>query len=95
MFYYFLLKFHTACVRMPSRLLAVIYFGRGNREKIDRKAQPAAGTNALSFETEFPQSFWKQYLIIMKKNSISYNRNPQYTAVRFSCCTPKTYESLS
>ena len=64
---------------MPSRQKSLY---RSNRETIDEKAEPSEGSQPLRFDSEYPQSLWKQYLIILKKNFICYNRNPDYTAVR-------------
>jgi len=61
----------------------VLTLHRNNRAAIDEKAEPCEGTQPLRFDTEYPQNLWRQYLIILKKNFICYNRNPDYTAVSF------------
>ena len=41
---------------------------------LDHLSQPALGSVPLAFAAPFPQPLWRQYLIILTKNVLSYWR---------------------
>ena len=41
---------------------------------MEKLSQPEAGSSPLAFATEYAQPLWRQYLIILAKNLVSYWR---------------------
>ena len=52
-------------------------------ELIAKLSDPEPGTSPLSFASQYPQSAWSQYLMLTKRNFVSYNRNAGYNCTRF------------
>lgn len=57
---------------------------RENSERIDRLSAPEEGKQPLQFSSRYPQSLWAQYVLLLRRNSTSYYRNPSYNCTRFS-----------
>ena len=57
---------------------------RENEELIARLSVPAPGTKPLAFPHAFPQSQARQLWLLLKKNSLTYWRSPNYNTVRFA-----------
>ncbi|KAM5572773.1 hypothetical protein ABKV19_012699 [Rosa sericea] len=55
---------------------------RTNKALIKELSTPAPNSKDLYFPTQYSQSFFTQCLACLWKQSVSYWRNPQYTAVR-------------
>ncbi|XP_062030524.1 pleiotropic drug resistance protein 1-like isoform X1 [Rosa rugosa] len=55
---------------------------RTNKALIKELSTPAPNSKDLYFPTKYSQSFFTQCLACLWKQSVSYWRNPQYTAVR-------------
>ena len=51
-------------------------------ETIDRLEVPAPGSQPLHFPSVFAQSQVVQYWELLKRNLISYSRNPAYNGTR-------------
>lgn len=56
---------------------------RRNKSLIKELSTPPEGSNDLSFPTEYSQTFLTQCSACLWKQSLSYWRNPPYTAVKF------------
>uniref|UniRef100_A0A1D1XGJ1 Pleiotropic drug resistance protein 6 n=1 Tax=Anthurium amnicola TaxID=1678845 RepID=A0A1D1XGJ1_9ARAE len=54
-----------------------------NKELVESLSKPNNETKELSFPTKYSLSFFSQFHACLWKQSLSYWRNPQYTAVRF------------
>ncbi|CAH9131348.1 unnamed protein product [Cuscuta epithymum] len=54
-----------------------------NKVLVERLSRPSHDLKDLSFPTKYSQSYYNQFLTCLWKQSLSYWRNPQYTAVRF------------
>lgn len=54
-----------------------------NRELVESLTKPSDSSKELNFSTKYSQSFSNQFLACLRKQNLSYWRNPQYTAVRF------------
>ncbi|GAB4850123.1 transcription factor [Ancistrocladus abbreviatus] len=53
-----------------------------NKALIQELSTPHPGSQALHFSTQYPQSFFMQFVVCLWKQHWSYWRNPLYTAVR-------------
>ncbi|EEC84379.1 hypothetical protein OsI_30931 [Oryza sativa Indica Group] len=56
---------------------------RRNKSMIKELSSPPDGSSDLSFPTEYSQTFITQCLACLWKQSLSYWRNPPYTAVKY------------
>ncbi|CAA6666311.1 unnamed protein product [Spirodela intermedia] len=56
---------------------------RRNKELVESLSKPAINAKELTFPTKYSLSFFSQFHACLWKQSLSYWRNPQYTAVRF------------
>ena len=48
--------------------------GRETEALVERLSQPEQGSSPIAFPSAFPQPLWRQYVIILTKNIISYWR---------------------
>lgn len=53
------------------------------QEDIQRLEVPPEGSKPLLFQSQFAQSQWVQFYELLKRNFISYSRNPSYNGTRF------------
>ncbi|PQQ17542.1 pleiotropic drug resistance protein 1 isoform X2 [Prunus yedoensis var. nudiflora] len=58
------------------------FIGR-NKSLIEELSTPAPGSKDLYFPTQYPQSFFIQYMACLWKQHWSYWLNPEYNAIRF------------
>ncbi|XP_009140751.2 ABC transporter G family member 32 [Brassica rapa] len=56
---------------------------RRNKELVEGLSKPSNISKELEFPTRYSQSFYSQFVACLRKQNLSYWRNPQYTAVRF------------
>ncbi|KAL0345245.1 UNVERIFIED_CONTAM: ABC transporter G family member 32 [Sesamum radiatum] len=54
-----------------------------NEELVARLGKPAVDSEDLNFPTKYSRSYFDQFVACLRKQHLSYWRNPQYTAVRF------------
>ncbi|KAL6271321.1 hypothetical protein ACE6H2_028232 [Prunus campanulata] len=56
---------------------------RRNKSLIEELSTPPPGSKDLYFPTQYPQSFFTQYMACLWKQHWSYWLNPEYNAIRF------------
>jgi hypothetical protein len=69
-------------VSVNTNFVILLYFRR-NKTLIKELSTPPEGSSDLSFPTEYSQTFLTQCFACLWKQSMSYWRNPPYTAVKY------------